>query len=334
MQDFPKAKPWGVADVNTGVLGVAGKFFTLNGAPFTVIESSDFSLFKRYLDGEDVSVIRKQRKDLGFNGERVWLLNTSVVAFRNGIQQDGIHPNQYPDFYERLRQFVSEGPAFVDLTVFTQTQTLMPARADQQAHLDATIRAVDGLGNVIISLVNEGDQHDNATAPNLSPTLAPSYGTHLTRGSNGADSPPPNHDAPWDAEEYHSNDLSEWQRKVGHNAMEWADQSGKPCWSSENTRPDNDGSNAHFEDGAEGAALLCAGSCYHSQAGKASILFAGRDLDAAQAWVRGAQKVPLEFQRGAYAHRPDLEGPNAIRVYTRTLPNEMGGRVYVVSIRP
>lgn len=310
----------------TGILGIAGQFFTLDGQPFTAIETSDFSLFKRDLDGEDVRPIREQRRDLGFNGERVWLLNDSVVAYRNGYQQDGIHPDQYPDFYERLRRFVGEGPEFCDLTVFTQTQTLMPSPSDQQRHLDRSADSVRGLGNVILSRVNEADQHDNATAD-----LSRPAGVLITRGSNGADSMPPRHDDPWDAEEYHSNDLNEWQRKVGHNAFEWAAQSKRPCWSSENTRPDNDGSDAHFEDAAENAALLCAGACFHSQSGKCSTLFIGRDLDAARAWVHGARMVPLEFQRGQYIHRQDLEGPNCIRAHERRLPD---GRGYVCMVRP
>jgi hypothetical protein len=326
---FITRRPFGTS---SGTLGIAGQFFTLNGQPFTVIETSDFSLFKRDLDGENIRPIRQQRRDLGFNSERVWLLNTSVVAYRNGFQQDGIHPDQYPDFYERLRRFVGEGPDFCDLTVFTQTPLLMPEQDRQQRHLDRSAEAVRGLGNVILSLVNENDHRTNGVLDNIvSPDLVRPPGVLITRGSNNADSMPPRHDDPWDAEEYHSNDLDQWQRKTGHNSMEWADQSKRPCWASENTRPDNDGSDAHFEDAAENAALLCGGACFHSQQGKASVLFTGRDLAAAEAWVRGARKVPLAFQRGVYSHHPELEGPNCIRAHRRTLPD---GQSYTSMVRP
>lgn len=311
-----------------GVLGIDGQFFTVDGQPFTVIETSEFSLFKRYLDGDDVAAIRRQRADLGFNGERVWLLNQSVVGQRNAVADAGIHPNQYPDFYERLSAYVDSGPQFVDVTVFTSCGSMMPGKADQQRHLDATADAVRGKRNYILSLVNEFDQWDNATHPDL---VRPA-GVLITRGSGGADSVPPRHDDPWDAEEYHSNDLDEWQRKEGHNAMEWGNESRSPCWTSESTRPDSDPNNPqHFEDGAENAALLCAGSCFHSTQGKYSRLFTDLDLAFAQVWVAGAMKVPLEFQRGQYFHLKELEGPNCIRAHARRLPD---GRQYVSMVRP
>jgi hypothetical protein len=328
--DYPAVRPYRLGGAAAGTLGISGQFFTLNGHPWTAIESSDFSLLKRALDGEDIEPILADRAALGFNMFRIWLLNQSVIRWRNGTD-DGqrIHPDDYPDFYDVLRWLVgrcADHGLCCDLTVFTSCGSLMPDPHDQQTHLDSTAWAVRDLPNVLLSLVNEADQHDNATAD-----LSRPAGVLITRGSNGADSPPPHHDAPWDAEEYHSNDLSEWQRKVGHNAWEFGDQSGKPCWSSENTRPDRDGSDIHFEDAAAGAALLCAGACFHSNQGKYSTLYSGRDLMAAIAWVKGAQSVPLEFQRGVYHHRTDLEGPDCIRAYDRTLPD---GRAWIVKIRP
>jgi hypothetical protein len=303
-------------------LSCAGQFFRAGGERFTVIQASDFSLFKRYLDGEDIEPIVDQRRALGFNTLRVWLLNRSVVV--NG----GIHPDDYPGFYEALARFVDVVGLYVELTVFTSTQGLMANVWDQQAHLDRTADAVRGKPNVILELANEIDQYDNAPSPLL---VRPS-GVLISRGSNGADSVPPRHDAPWDYELYHTNDLDEFQRKVGHNAMEWADQSGRPCLSNENTRyVDRDRSATHAYDAAMGAALLCAGSCFHSQAGKTSTLFTGTELDCARAWVEGVRSVPLEFQAGAYQHLQNLEGPDCIRAYSRRLPD---GREHVIKIRP
>jgi hypothetical protein len=314
-----------------GRLGIAGQFFTLDGQPFTVIESSEFSLFKRYLDGNDIRPILNQRAALGVNTLRVWLLNDSVVAFRNGFQQDGIHPNQDPQFYVKLRTFVGTVCAafVVEVTVFTSTGTLMPDEGDQQAHLSETADALRGLPNALLELVNESDQYDNAPREGL---ILRSDGLIASRGSNGSDSPPPHHDKPWHYELYHTNGLDEFQRKVGHNAMEWADQSRKPCVSNENTRyPDNDSSETHAYDAAMGGALLCAGSCFHSQGGKFSRLFDATEKRCAAAWVAGATSVPLEFQRGRYLHRTELEGPDCIRAYERRLPD---GRGHVIRIRP
>jgi hypothetical protein len=81
----------------------------------------------------------------------------------------------------------------------------------------------------------------------------------------------------------------------------------------------------------DGAALLCAGSCFHSQAGKTSTLFTGTELECARAWVEGVRSVPLEFQAGTYQHLANLEGPDCIRAYSRRLPD---GREHVIRIRP
>ena len=327
-----------------GTLTIDGRFFQMDGAPFTIIESSEFSLYKRYLDGEDITPILRDRAGVGFNTLRVWLLNQSVIGGRNGgFDGSRIHPADYPNFYEALLPFVTlcgQHGQVVELTVFTSTGALMPNREDQQRHLDRTADVVRGLPNVLLELANEIDQYDNAPHSDL---RRPS-GVLISRGSNGADSTPPRHDAPWDYELYHTNDLSEFQRKVGHNAMEWADQSGKPCVSNENTRyPDKDSSTTHAYDAAAGGALLCAGSCFHSQGGKFSTLFGTNrerdsvgnplpsELECAQAWVAGARRVPLEFQRGAYARHDDRNGPNVIRSYSRTLPD---GRQYLIDIRP
>jgi hypothetical protein len=83
-------------------------------------------------------------------------------------------------------------------------------------------------------------------------------------------------------------------------------------------------------DAAAGAALLCAGSCYHSVNGKQSALWDGLELECARAWAEGARSVPLEFQKGRYAHPANLEGPGDLRVYQRVLPD---GRAHTVKIR-
>jgi hypothetical protein len=68
-----------------------------------------------------------------------------------------------------------------------------------------------------------------------------------------------------------------------------------------------------------------------AQSGKLSQPFSEQEFQAAAAWVRGAESVPPEFQRGAYIHRNDLEGPDCIRAYERRLGD---GRGHIVKIRP
>lgn len=314
-------------------------FYTEDGQPWTAIESSEFSLYKRWLDGEDIAPIGAERQALGFNLWRVWLLNQSVVGRRNspgGAQMldAGIHPDQYPTFYAQMANFATFAArygAYVEWTVFTSTGTLMPRQEDQQAHLTNTLTALRGIPG-FVELANEIDQYDNAPHPGLIWVQwddSPFY----SRGSNGADSPPPDHDRPLDYECYHSNGLSEYQRKVGHNSMEWADQSGKPCRANENTRQDDDPSEIHAYDAAMGAALLCDGSCAHTQGGKYGWLFSPAEHAWCAQWVAGARSVPLAFRVGRYAHEQQLEGPDCIRAYSRTLPAP-DGRKYIIKIRP
>lgn len=302
-------------------IGIAGQFFTLYGAPTTLIQCSEFSLYKRFLDGENIRPILDERRAIGFNARRVWLLNTSVIP-------GGLHPAHYPRFYDRLPEFLELCGDVTELTAFTQTQTLMPTLDEQRAHWENVQMAVRDCPNVLLELVNEADQHDNRTDAALL-NMRPA-GILASSGSNGADSPPPM--PVWDYALYHSNGLNEWQRKVGHNTMEWADTYRVPAMANENTRyPDQDDSEAHAYDAAAGAALLCAGSCYHSQAGKLSVAFSAGEARCAEAWVSGARSVPLEFQRGRYIHRTDLEGPDVLRAYERRLSD---GRGHVVRIRP
>ncbi len=306
-----------------------GTFFRLEtGDPFTIVEASDFSLYKRF-EGEDLTPVLEQRRTVGYNMVRVWLLNTSVV-------EGGILPNQYPDFYARLPEFCdlcARHGLYVEFTVFTQTPSLMPDADGQQRHLAETAAALRETTNALLELVNEADHRDADgrydNMPRLDVLTKPD-GVTCSHGSNNADHEPPR--PTWDYELYHSNGLSEWWRKTGHNAMELADESGVPAWANENTRfPDDDDNPAHAYDAARAAALLCAGSCFHSVNGKSSRLWEGRELECATAWAEGARSVPLEFRTGRYLHRTDLEGADCLRAYERRLAD---GRVYIVRIRP
>ena len=294
---------------------------------WTAIETSDFHAFGRFLNGEDIRPVLTQRRDLGFNLLRVWtryILSPGIGTCRL---------EDHPDLYERLPAFLSLCARFglyVELTAFTGKHDFPLAEQPENLyrHWHALSGAVDAT-NVIVSLVNEQDQHnDDPQTGNAVPidAFGPIPWLLCSHGSNGAD-----HDTVrpfWNYGEYHSNGLSEWWRKNGHNAME-LDPGPMIC--NEATRcPDNDSNPDHYYDAAAGAALLCAGSCFHSVNGKRSQLFEGIELACAKAHVAGAKSVPLEFQDGQYLHRSDLETPDLLRVYQRRLPD---GRAHLVRIR-
>lgn len=285
-----------------------GQFYYQNGAHFTVIQASQFRAYERFLNGEDLSPVFGQLQAEGFNTIRVWLLNTSVGH---------ILPWEHPDFYARLPAFLALAARFdlyVELTVFTQTQSLMPTLSAQQAHYDATVQVI-GETFCFVEGVNEADSHDNAFDPRLRLWKPAGATFDLCRGSNGADA--------WavepviDSARYHSNDTNEWWRRQAHNGMEIAAAFNVPCIGNENTRPDRDGNQNHHRDAAAGAALLSAGSCLHSESGKHARVMDGVDLACARAFVAGARSVNLSQRPAGYIHRTDLEGPTVIRAYQR-----------------
>ena len=323
--------PSGGGGLSAPQLVIDDKFFRLaDGTRWTGIQSSEFSLPKRFMVGEDIRPLLDERCAIGFNMVRAWLLNQSVVGH---VYPEGIHPNQYADFYERVRAFVELLGTYglaVELTAFTSCIPMMPDRNDQVRHWVTLQAAVRGLPNVLLELVNEHDWGHGENAPHRDLWSMRPSGIIASSGSSTADAPPPT--PVWDYVLHHTNGLNEWQRRVGHNTMEWADIHGKPGGANENMRyPDHDSSDQHAFDAAAGAALLCAFACYHSQAGKYSRPFDAIERRCAEAWVSGARSVDLEVQPGRYQRHDEMNVPGQIiRAYSRTLPD---GRSDLVKIR-
>lgn len=286
----------------------------------TIIECSDFNAFNRFLSGEDIGPILEQRAACGFNTLRVW---TAYVIDRIGR----LIPREHPDYYARIPDFLdacSFYGLYVEFTAFTGPyDQALPLDIDKIRHWEQLCAACRERTNVLLELVNEYDNGPNLGLP-YERLLKPA-GVLSSHGSGAQDSMPlqPFWDyATWRAA------ANEWQRKIGHGADEIGGD--LPVITNETPRyPDNEQSLAHAFDGAAGAALLCAGSCFHSVSGKSSVLWTGIELDAAIMWAKGARSVPLQCQAGGYVHRSDLEGPDIIRAYQRG-----GDPSCIVRIRP
>lgn len=304
-----------------------GQFFALEtGERFTAIQGSDFNLLARWItEGpEAVEPVLQQRAALGFNLLRVW---TFMQLSQYGIGD--LNPHDYPDFYSRMiPEFAGHCAAhglYVEFTAYTGS----PGR-DDHSHWAKLGTAAQSCTNVILELVNENDQAGNALDASQ---FSPIPGVLCSHGSNGSQAQPVQ--PFWDYATFHTNGASEEQRKVGHNAMEiWSgpsltDETSRfpdvGMWSG--ASPDRQAILAH--DSSAGAALLCAGSCFHSVCGKRSSLFDADHLRVATAWVAGAHGVPLEFQDGRYMHRDDLEPPGVLRTYERRL-NDGRGHIEVI----
>lgn len=274
----------------------------------TIIECSDFNLFNRFLAGEDIGSVLEQRAAVGFNTLRVW---TAYQIGRIGR----LIPREHPDYYAQIPAFLdacSLYGLYVEFTAFTGPYEAMFANDDEKvAHWDQLCAACATRTNVLLELVNEYDNGPNLGLPY--DRLQKPAGVLSSHGSGSQDSPPK--EPFWDYATWRAA-AGEWQRKIGHGADEFG--GAFPVITNETPRyPDNEQSLTHAYDGAAGAALLCAGSCFHSVHGKDSTLWTGLELDAAVAWTAGATSVPLDCQAGGYVHRSDLEGGQALRVYQR-----------------
>lgn len=277
-----------------------GQHFRLaTGGAFTAIETSDFNLLNRWQHGESIDGILRQRRDIGFNMLRVWT--------RYRLAQYGI--GDFPDLdYRRLPAFLdlcARYGFYVELTAYTSLYDDQPDGFGHPSHWTQLVTAVADSTNVLLELVNENDQAANWINTDLyarppTPILA-------SHGSNGAEAWPVY--PLWDYATFHTNGAGEEQRKIGHNAYEiW----NGPTLTNETSRfPDvgmwrnnaDPGRSAQlaFDSGA-GAALLAAGWCFHSVAGKASVLFDAATEAVARAGVAGSRSVDLRYQPDPYRH--------------------------------
>lgn len=293
-------------------------FQQADGTPWTAIECTDFRLFQRFLVGEDITPQLAQRQAIGFNQIRVFGMCRNLFD---------LNPATYPNFYDRLPAFVWRAASFglrTDFVVFPDCALVMPVLEDQLRHWQRVGDALRSVtSSVLVSLQNEADQTPNHLDTNA---FGPLSGLWCSHGSNGSEAPPVSPYFDWT--ELHTNEASaEWPRKVGHNSMEiW----GGPTIATENKRyPDHDNSSVHAFDAAAGAALLCAGSCYHGVDLRQSLVISGDELAGARAWVAGARSVDLRYQHGDYRHAIELETSGVLRAYQRVLPDGSAGTVII-----
>lgn len=286
-----------------------------DGRLWTAIQCSDLSLLARFSRGEDIRPVLQQRKECGFNLLRVWTL---MHLSQFGIAD--LDPCPY-QLMMPLVDLCAKYGLYIEFTAYTSTFDPEHWRWCNEA-----LRGREG--QVLLELVNENDQPANTIDTDKFSPLG-----HLcSHGSNGSQARPV--EPFWDYATFHTNGAFEEQRKVGHNAMEIADI---PILTNETSRfPDvgmwpggtAERMQALAFDSAAGAALLCAGSCFHSVGGKASTLWAGAELVTAKAWADGAHSVPLEVQDGLYLR---LDPGEYLRRYQRRIP--MSGVSWTVSIR-
>src|SRR5262245_14147932 len=121
--DKPAPKAAGVNPLPR--LVVDGRWFRQDtGARWTGLEATDFNLFNRFINGQDIAPILRQRAEVGFNLLRVWT-DFDVCADGNCAHRQPIGrlvPSQHPDYDARLTEFLekcAQHGLYIELTAFT-----------------------------------------------------------------------------------------------------------------------------------------------------------------------------------------------------------------------
>lgn len=130
-------RPW---PAERGRLTIDGHFFRDEaGAHWQWRGCTDFLLFHRYLQGEDIQPVLDERIAMGFNVLRV----LGMVAWdRLGF---AFYPQRIPDYYTKLRAFadlLATNGLRMEFVVFADAQIIMPHEAEQEAHLEKVLKAL------------------------------------------------------------------------------------------------------------------------------------------------------------------------------------------------
>lgn len=292
-----------------GNIRIVGTLFRKpDGSIYRWKSCTDFLLFKRYLDGENIVPILADRAAVGATMVRVLGMCVNIANF---------NPRNYPTYLADL-------PAFADLlaangfdfefTVFADVQPeggILAFRAlrDQQIWLQAVRDALLSKPNVVLELVNEGFKNGvdfrNHTRP--SGLLCAADAQAPTDGQ------PAN--PPWDYSTFHSGRDTEWPRK-SKDSIELSDQFRRPAVDDEPMGADevmdpgkrSNVPNDFFYLAATGM-LLGPGATFHSSDGITSSLFRPITITCANSFFAGLNVIPENVMGGRYTRGPLSDCP-------------------------
>ncbi len=274
-------------------------FYDGNNNRVFIKGATDFLLYKKYLDGEDIKPLLAERAALGANCVRVIGM---VNSFSHWYPQE--YGNRYYESLDFFCQLVEDYGMYVYFTIFADTQIVMPDKVQQLNHYNKVITAFASVQNILIELVNEPYAHSNATDD---PFIFPKPAGIIFFGGSYNDAlgdelrPVP----PEDAHDYHTprdgkDNLLEggfkWAADQAVNAHPEYKYRGKPVMSGEPQKfadpndPRKGGStlsnpvNARMMAGsARGTAC---GIFFHTASGVFSTPYNQVEISCAQAWFR------------------------------------------------
>jgi hypothetical protein len=251
--------------------------------------TTDFRLYRMYLDGEDVTAILAEREAAGAQGVRVF--GTCVNLF-------DLDPRVYgPRYYQALPEFarlLAGRGDYLQFTAITDAQ-LLARNFDAAAHWSAVCDALADEPNVVVcELVNEyfknGVEPWHFTRPTHAPAIV-SVGSFVD-----GDFPP----APWgDVSTFHPTRSWKWWFTVAATAQEIrADHrgAGKPVWIGEPMgaaaapRGDRSTDAACFEKLGVSIGVYAAGGVFHSDSGLMSLFWSEPEAHCAEAFFRGLHR--------------------------------------------
>lgn len=307
----------------SGNIRVAGKTFRRpDGTVYRWASATDFLLFKRYLDGENIDPILTDRTGEGASMVRVLGMCTNITLF---------NPSSYPSYLSALPDFAGKLATFgldLEFVVFADAQNLPNYNefSEQRDWLPQVAGALSSSPNAILELVNEYAQNG------VDPSVHSQPGGILSAKSSGDDETP--NLPPWDYATFHAPRDNEWPRK-SKNAMDIADFLGRPVINDEpigaaeaaipGSRSDQPNDFYWF---AAVGMLLAGGGTFHSQDGLTSVPWGPVQRACAQAFYAGINVIPLDITTGQYTRGPLPECPiqhddaKAIRTYAKIAGNQ------------
>jgi hypothetical protein len=171
-------------------------FVTETGEPWIMAFVSSFRLYERFLNGEDITPLLQEAREVGANGLRVF------GAFDFGSPEtQRLYPHEHYDYYDELSNFfrtLSHAGLYAQFTVFADTQRSVPSARYQQDVWEDVCDVLRDVPNVLVERVNEQDSHDNR----IDADLGKPDGICASFGSNGQGADPPQ--PFWDYADLHS----------------------------------------------------------------------------------------------------------------------------------
>ena len=258
--------------------------------------ATDFRLLHRFIAGEDIRPIVRQRGALGIN-------NLRVLAMAKNLFD--LNPGTVPDYFVKIGQFFDLLAGLgmrCEFVVLADSRTVMPALGDQKVFLDKVAAVARERWNVFLELADEYGHDTNRV--DVSAFTKPS-GVVASRGSGLGDEAPAL--PAWDYLTVHTGRSEDWPRKMRF-PQEMVDRyhvacvNNEPIGAADVDQPGRRSANlSDWRDAGAVSGLMTPGATSHSENGLQSVLYSPTQEACARAFFKGMDVFPLDTQTWQYA---------------------------------